>query len=340
MAMSSLANPLQRASALPGLTPASFQRHPLHGESAIWPEKNCYADLWIELVHALGCDPLAMLGFTLAIDFEGDQWTFFKPSHDELRNLYGIDVQELTVWRPLADHAIEHLSAGKLISVEADAFWLPDTAGTDYRHAHSKTTIVLADIDLAARRLVYFHNAGCYMLEGEDFDHSFHLGQPEDPGYLPLFAELVRSDRCVRRTPQALRQLALAGWPALLARCPADNPVRRFQARFEADLPVLRERGLAHYHLWAFGATRQLGAGFELAARWLAWLHPAPRPAEVDTATQAFERLSLAAKTLILKGARAVASPKPTDLSALFETMASAWDEGFGALRQLPEHGA
>ena len=34
------------------------------------------------------------------------------------------------------------------MSVEADAWWLPDTAGTDYRQQHTKTTIVLADIDL------------------------------------------------------------------------------------------------------------------------------------------------------------------------------------------------
>ena len=43
-----------------------------------------------------------MLPFTVAIDFEGDQWTFFKPPHDELCDLYGLDVQELNVWRPLA----------------------------------------------------------------------------------------------------------------------------------------------------------------------------------------------------------------------------------------------
>lgn len=79
-----------------------------------------------------------MLPFTLAVDFEGDQWTFFKPSLEELRDLYGIDVQELTIWRPLIEHAVEQLSAGKFISTEADAFWLPDTAGTDYRIERSQ----------------------------------------------------------------------------------------------------------------------------------------------------------------------------------------------------------
>ncbi len=90
--------------------------HPLHAEDRIWVEKNCYVDVWIELLHALGLEPLAMLPFIVAIDFEGDHWTFFKPRHDELRVLYGIDVQELNVWRPLIEHVREHVAAGKLVA--------------------------------------------------------------------------------------------------------------------------------------------------------------------------------------------------------------------------------
>lgn len=321
----------RRACALPGLDPASYQRHALHGESAQWPEKNCYIDLWIELVHAMGCDPHAMLGHTLPIDFEGDQWTFFKPSHDQLRRLYGIDVQELTIWRPLADHALEHLSAGKLISVEADAWWLPDTAGTDYRNKHTKTTIVLAHIDLDAQRLVYFHNAGCFALEGEDFVETFRLNKPEDPAYLPLFAEVVRSDRRIVRPLVELRDAAWADLREQFARRPSSNPVQRFADAFERDLPLMRERGLDHYHAWAFAGTRQVGAAAELTARWLAWLSDTPSPAQ-QRAIEAFDRLSAGAKTFILKGARVVSSSKPADLGALFGGMVQAWDEGVDAI--------
>ena len=67
------------------LQPASYQRHALHADDRLWPEKNCYVDIWIEVLHALGLEPRAILPFTVAIDFEGDQWTFFKPPHDELR---------------------------------------------------------------------------------------------------------------------------------------------------------------------------------------------------------------------------------------------------------------
>jgi len=322
---------------IPGFSVAAHTRHALHGDATLWPEKNCYVDLWIELLHALGADPHAMLGPALAIDFEGDQWTFFKPSHDALRTLYGIDVQELTVWRPLLDHAVEHLGAGKLISVEADAFWLPDTAGTDYRQKHSKTTIVLAELDVAAQRLGYFHNAGVFTLEGEDFRRSFRLddaGRPlQDPAHLPLFAEVLRLDRLRHRPTGELRALAATMLRQHLAQRPAGNPVPRFAERFERDLPALRAAGLDHYHAWAFGTVRQCGAAFELTSRQLDWLADgAADPAGLRHAAAHFERVAQGAKTLILKAARAVASPRPVSLQELFDTMAAGWDEGMAAL--------
>ena len=186
-----------RAAVLPGLAAAGYAPHPaLHGPQAVWGEKNCYVDLWIELLHTLGAEPLALWPFALEIDFEGDQWTFFKPPTTALRRLYGIDVQELTPWRPLAAQAIEHLAAGRWLSIEADAYWLPDVAGTDYRRHHAKTTIVLNDVDLQARRLGYFHNAGYFALDGEDFARLFHLADTDgaaEPARLPLFAEFIRA---------------------------------------------------------------------------------------------------------------------------------------------------
>lgn len=311
------------------LDASRFTPHALHAEDRVWVEKNCYVDLWIELLNALGLEPLACLGFTLAIDFEGDQWTFFKPPHDELRELHGVDVQELTVWRPLLDHALEHLGAGKWISTEADAFWLPDTAGTDYRHQHTKTTIVLNDIDLAARRLGYFHNAGYFTLEGEDFERLFRLGaERDDSGFLPLFAELVRIDRIVRREPADLRARSRELLKKHLSRRPSGNPIRRFQRRFDAELPQLQAAGLATYHRWAFAGIRQLGAAFELAALHLQWLgEPAHQPA-----IESFMQLADANKALILKAARAVSSGRSLDSAPLFDAMAQAWDRGMSTL--------
>src|SRR5207253_8592962 len=83
------------------LDPARYRRHAIHGENRVWAETNCYVDVWVELLHAWGFDPVAALSFTLAIDFEGDQWTFFKYPLGDLYQLYGLDVQELAIWRPL-----------------------------------------------------------------------------------------------------------------------------------------------------------------------------------------------------------------------------------------------
>lgn len=316
---------------VPGLTQAGYARHALHGEGVIWPEKNCYADLWIELLHALKLAPEAMLPFVLAVDFEGDQWTFFKPSHDELRALYGIEVSELTVWLPLLQHAREHTAAGKWISVEVDAHWLPDTAGTDYRQAHSKTTIVINAIDEAAERLGYFHNAGYYELSGEDFRRTFRLGQEDDATYLPLFAELVRLDRVVHRPADALRAMTRQLLHTHLARRATHNPVARFSQRFAQDLPALQEAGLAHYHKWAFGTVRQMGAACELAAQCLDWLAPGGALAEPAAA---YRRVAEIAKTLILKGARTVASKRAFDAAPLLDEAATAWDQGIASLQR------
>jgi hypothetical protein len=323
-----------RINALPQLDAANYQRSVLHAEDCTWVEKNCYVDIWIEVIHALGLESRAILPFTVAIDFEGDQWTFFKPPHDELRDLYGIDVQELNVWRPLIEHAVEHLGAGRLISTEADAFWLPDTSGTDYRRQHTKSTIVLADIDIEQRRLGYFHNAGYFMLEGEDFARTFRLDQPSDPTFMPLFAETVRMDRQVSRPTHELVELSLALWRKHLRRVPVTNPVDRFKERFSRDLEALQARGLAHYHAWAFATTRQLGAAFELAARNLRWLQ-ANGVASVDEPAQAFEVVASNSKSFILKGARAVNAKRPFDGTQMFTEMSSAWERGIGNLRSL-----
>ncbi|MBL0730325.1 DUF1839 family protein [Piscinibacter sp. HJYY11] len=317
--------------AVPGLSAQAYARHALHAEDRVWVEKNCYVDVWIELLNVLELEPLALMPFTLAVDFEGDQWTFFKPSLDELRLLYGIDVQELNVWRPLLDHALEHLPRGRLISVEADAFWLPDTVATDYGQQHVKTTIVLNELDLAGQRLGYFHNAGYFALEGEDFRQLFRLDGREGAGRLPLYAEMIRTDRLLRRPDVELRRLALGLLRTHAARRPVDNPVHRFAQRLEAELPRLHEQGLAHYHLWAFSTVRQLGAAFELAAACLRWVDPSGGAAWTGAAEH-FEQIANDNKALILKLARVVSARRSFDAAATLAPTVQAWSEGMRLL--------
>jgi len=326
---------MARAQAIPGLDAATYQRHPLHAEPMVWVEKNCYIDVWIELLHALRLDPLPALAFTLAIDFEGDQWTFFKPSHQELWQLYGIDVQELNVWRPLVDQAVEHLAQGKLISTEADAYWLPDTAGTDYRAAHTKSTIILNDIDVDARRLGYFHNASYYALEGEDFVRLFRLDAPPDPTFMPLFAEQVRIDRLLRRTEADLARLSMQMLASTVQRLPAANPVEAFSERLLSEFRAMPGKGLNYYHAWAFANTRQLGAAFELGGQFLAWMQRHGM-ANVQAAVDAATRLSAACKTLILRGARSANTGKTQGVDELLRSMAADWQAVTDGLRGLP----
>lgn len=303
------------------LDPARYRRHALHADGQSWLEKNCYVDVFIELVHALGGEPLAMLPFVNAVDFVGDQWTFYKPPHGELHDLYGIDVQELTCWKPLIEHAAEHLAAGRLISTEADAWWLPDTSGTDYRHQHTKSTIILNALETEARVLGYFHNAGYFALGDEDFARTFRLDMAPDPAFMPFYAELIRVNRFVARDDDELRRQSRQLLRRHVARMPDDNPVQRFATRFAGDLPAITEAGLAYYHAWAFATVRQLGSAAELAAAHLDWLGD---PALADAA-MAWRGISAGAKAFILKVARAVNARRGLDANAILEPWAAAW---------------
>jgi len=322
---------MTRLQVIPGLEADGYVRHMVHAEDRLWVEKNCYVDVVIEMLHALGLEPLAAMGFCAAVDFEGDNFTFFKPSHDELRTLYGVDFQELNVWRPLIEHAKHHLAEGKFISTEANSFYLPDTSGTDYRRNHVKSTIILADIDVDRRTLGYFHNAGYFKLEGEDFEKLFRIGVPADPTFLPLFAELIRIDRQIKRPRAELARMAKNILATHLSRRPTANPVEKFGQRFAKDLPWIQEQGLPFYHIWAFATIRQLGAAFELLALHLRWLAGIDSP-ELAPAAEQFQQLSATAKTFILKAARAVNSKKPFDASATFEEMSRCWSQGMAIL--------
>jgi hypothetical protein len=319
------------AARLPLLDVEDFVPHPLHAVERTWTETNCYVDVWIEVLNALGLDPVAAAAFTLSCDFEGDQWTFFKYPSEDLRQLFGIEVAELNVWRPVVDHIGEQLSFGRLCTVEMDAWFLPDTRGVSYRHNHVKTTIVPTRMDRSVKRLDYFHNAGHFSLEGDDFDGILHLDGPVDPAMLAPYMEAVRLDR-LRRNPENLVELVVALAQAHLSRRPVDNPIIRMAGRIEADLPWLAEHGVDAFHRYAFGVCRQCGASMELAAAFVDWLdvHDG-RGAEA--AAIGFRQVADGAKGLQFALARA-ARGRTVDLRGVLDGMAGAWD---GAMTSLGE---
>ncbi len=317
--------------ALPHIDASSYAPHELHRGERAWGESNCYIDVWIEVLNALGCDPHACLSFVVSLDWEGDQFTFFKPPHEDLFELYGVDVQELTVYKPLVENAIEQLKQGKIVLSEIDAFYLPDTQGTDYRAQHTKTTIGIQEIDLEARTLGYFHNSSYHVLRDADFVGLFRLDAPPDPTFMPFFAELVRMKRVVVHEPRALVQRSVTLLKKHLARRPDENPIARFAKQLRVDIDRLKGEGLAAYHQYAFATIRQLGAAFEFAALYLRWLE---RNGEKDLAKSAlaFDAISSTSKSLILKAARAVGAKKDVDLSGMLGEIEAQWEAGMGHL--------
>ncbi len=316
-----------KIAALGTLDAKTYVPHELHGPSRAWGESNCYIDVWIEVLHALGCDPHACLGFVMGLDWEGDQFTFFKPPHEDLTSLYGIDVQELNVYRPLVENAQEMLRGGKLVLAEADAFFLPDTAGTDYRTQHTKTTIGIQEIDLEARTLGYFHNSSYHALGGADFVSLFRLDAAPDPTFMPFFAEFVRTARVVRRDAPDLVRRSVEQLQKHLARRPSDNPIARFSAKLRDDVERLKGEGLGAYHIYAFATIRQLGSAFELASLYLRWLGRHGE-AGLEESAASFMSISDTSKSLILKTARAVGAKKAVDLGPMLSDLERAWADG------------
>ncbi|MGI8546939.1 MAG: DUF1839 family protein [Gemmatimonadaceae bacterium] len=334
-------------SAVPSIQPAVYMPHELHRAERIWPETNCYVDLWIELLHSLRMDPCAMLAFTLAMDFEGDQWTFFKPSLSDIHSLYGVDVQELTIWRSLPAQIEEQVSLDRPVLVEVDAFFLPDTQGVSYGIHHTKTTIAVRSIDRAAATLGYFHNAGYFELSGADFDglfaatsqtstsHTATLHTASGGVSLAPYTEIAKLERLVYRSDSELCALARDLATQHLRRRPSSNPVTRYRERFVRDVTWLSAQDMTVFHQYAFATLRQCGACAELAASFLRWLDA--RCGDCTPAIDHFDTIAATAKALQFKAARAVSTRKPTEFGTMLDMMEGAWESAMADL--IPRYG-
>jgi hypothetical protein len=308
-----------------------YQRHPIHTQERNWAETNCYVDVWIELLHAWGFDPVAALPFTVGIDFEGDQWTFFKFPLTDLRELYGLDVQELLIWRPLAEHIVEQVRLGRPVLVELDSFFLPDTEGTAYRRAHVKSTVAVIEIDPERRRMGYFHGQGFYRVDGDDFTNVLRIGEGWPAELLPPYVEFVKPREAPRPTRKSLVTSSLRRLRREVDRLPEENPFEKFRRAFARDLDWLTHSPLEVFHQYAFATWRQFGACYELAATYLQWLKER-RVSGFEGAHQAFAELSGSAKTLQFQLARAMARKKPFDLS-LLDVLVDVWNRAVDELR-------
>ena len=306
---------------LANLSPDGYQPHVLHAAERIWPETNCYVDLWIEVLSALGLDPRAMLGFTLAQDFEGDQFTFFKVPLEDLERLYGIRATELAVYEPIETHVALQIARGRLCLVEVDSFFLPDTQGVGYRSEHGKTTVAITALDTGARTLSYFHNGSFFSLSGEDFDGVFQRGDHAQPlPFLP-YTEFAKFPAHTPRTD--LHETARDLLSHHFARRPTQNPFRPYKAVFKQQIEALAERPFDAFHKYAFNTLRQAGANFELAATHLAWLAP---DGSLERASAEALRIAETCKTIQFQLARALARRRFAGLEEALDPAARAWD--------------
>lgn len=304
-------------------TPVDYQPHFTHGPQRIWQETNCYLDLWIEVLNALGHDPLPALGCLLAADHDGFNWSFAKQQPEDLRRLYGLEVGEENVWLPMLELIESGTARGVLHTVEVDSWWLPDAAGTAYRSDHVKTTITPTKIDAGRRLLWYIHNAGLYELSGDDFDGVFGLCPDAQP-VLPPYIEVIRH-RPDRALPGAMEIIAREQF----SRRAAGNPVERLATAVAAAADWLPEAGIDKFHPWAFASLRQCGATAELLADFAGYIDGQFTGSAAAAAP--LREVASNAKSAQFKMAR-VASGRKGDVTPALSAMVTGWQEGFATI--------
>ena len=295
--------------------------HPLHAGERIWRESNCYIDLWIGLLSHLGLDPHAMLACTAAPQFEGDQWTFCKPTASELALLYGIRVEELTIWRSVREHVATQVGKGRVVLVEVDGFHLPDTHGVTYQLEHQKTTIGIDRFDDASGTLSYFHNAGRYSVRQDDVMGLFATGVGASS--LPPFAEIADLSKVVALDPVTLRARSLQVLVSRLALASSENPFLQWSRAAESELDALAGNALCYFHAWAFAAVRQAGSTAELLAAWFDWFDERE---ELRLASAALRELSQTLAAQQFRLARLPSGGRRPDFAGALERCAALWE--------------
>ncbi|MGU3432701.1 DUF1839 family protein [Actinomycetes bacterium M1A6_2h] len=305
-----------------------YVAHAVHRSERSWTETNCYVDLWIELLHSLGADPLPAAAAVLASKFDGHQWTFLKFAPDDLRDLYGVEVAEMNVWRSVVDHVEEGLLDGRFLTVEVDSFWLPDTAGTSYRTEHTKTTVVPNLLDRAGRRMEYFHNAGYFELSADDFDGIWNL-RDTPPEVLPPYVEQIDVDIDRLGAGPSAADADLAVVRRNLARRPPGNPVQDLALAVDANLGAIAAAGVATFHKWSFGMLRQCGAAAELASDLCDYL--ARRGLPVADSVPEFLEVAKDAKVVQFQLAR-VAYGRTGKVADPLARMVENWDKAMARL--------
>lgn len=314
------------ALALPPYSP-----HAVHAAERHWPQSNCSLDLWITYLHHLGLAPEALMGALVQLDYEHDQFTFCKFESADLASMHGLVLRELAMFDRLQDHVAAQVARGHLVLVELDGFHMPDTRSTSYQREHSKTTIGIEFIDPDKQVLGYFHNAGRYVLQGDDYRALFAIDfvDRQATGALLPYTEVLQRKRAPLQA-DVLRTAARAALRQHLQLAPAVNPFLAYQQQYEADLARVIERGNEYFHLYAFNHFRQFGAVFGLLEHFLRWLGDGA----LLPLAEHCDQIATQAKLMQFRVVRAVARRKPDDSGRILSDVAERWDAVIGGLRQ------
>ncbi len=284
--------------------------HGLHGGNPVWSHANRHIDLWVEMLRAWELDPVAALPFTVAQDFEGDQFTLSNFPGADLERLFGIVMHELSTYGDLERHVAAQTCRGNIVLLEVDGYHLQQAPGT-YRRQHGRSCIGIDVLVPETCAVGYYHGDGYHTATGEDYAAILRPPLPPAEWDAPAFphAEVVRR-RFPPQTDAALVRVSLELLRHHLARRPAHNPITAFRTAFPAHLEQLMTRGEPNFQVYAASVLRQLGANFELLGRYLRWLlaHGQPLP---DAIGEACYTMASEAMVMQFRLMRAVISHKP-----------------------------
>ncbi|KAI3596868.1 hypothetical protein D8I24_7139 [Cupriavidus necator H850] len=283
----------------------------LRGGNPVWSHVNCHIDLWIELLHGLDLPPVAALACAVRQDFEADHFTQCRFPDADLERLYGLTVHALAFYDSLESHVAAQTSRGHIVVMELDSSQLPPPRGAGYLRHCTPTCIAIDVLIPEAGAVGYYHSDGYHTATGEDYAAIIRLA----PGVRSAEALPFMHADVVRRNghPHAAETLLEASLALLrfhLSNRPRENPVTLFRAVFPQHLERLMARGEPGFHHYASGVLRQLGANFELLARYLRWLvmHGQEVP---EKAAQACYTMASEAMVMQFRLMRAVISRKP-----------------------------
>ncbi len=277
--------------------------HGLHTGQSTWHTVNPNVSMWVEVLHGWGLEPLAMLGCTVGIDFDRDQFKVLTIPTGDLEVLYGVSSYEVTAYDSLEAHIARQTADGNVVLVDLDAFHLPDMPEC-YGVRHAAVRVAIDRLDGASRSASYYRQGKRFELTGVDFIGAFDTFSPQrqfDPAD-------VRSIRCVSRSDAPVLAEAVPAFAVQLLRnhlaaLPKRQPIAAFREAFHDGLETLSAGGEAYRHAYVYSTLSRLGSHFELLAAHLQWLTEEgyPQPKRAVHASQQIAGESLVCQLRLLR---------------------------------------